>query len=495
MKLNKIQLAIRPRQPLEAIDLGANLTQHYRRPLTLIWLGISFPIFVVIMLLFSWSNALLGLTIFWLIKPLLGRALLHYLSLAIFSEKPNIKETIRLAPRLMKKEWLACMTWQRLLFNRSFTLPVLQLEQLKGKDQSSRLKTLSFQNRTAPNLLTFYLGTIELILLSACFAILFQLAGSSEILASFINDYLGLDHIKVYQGLSIIFYYIIVAFIEPIYIACGFTLYLNQRSNLEAWDIEISFKQLAQRISKIVGCFLFVMLMGITTINNSFANPSTAEELPVEQPRMLKQMLGTEDSQQKIKEIKNNPPFKNIITVKEYKHNNNDNDNGFNFLSSIPTALIWIFIILIVIFLLWHYRNSIQNFRIKTPNFDKAPKAVTRPKQILGLDMSAESLPKDIIEYARQLWNQSPRQALSILYRGFLLRLLDDHRLPLKSSHTELEVLRLVPFSNKPLYAFSKKITNQWIDVAWGHKQPNQQIFNELCTQWKDTQNVQVTHE
>ncbi|MFT0211909.1 hypothetical protein VQ643_04740 [Pseudomonas sp. F1_0610] len=487
MKLNKIQLAIRPRQPLEAVDLGINLAQHYRRPLTLIWLGISFPVFLVIMLLFSWSNPLLGLTIFWLVKPLLGRALLHYLSLAIFAEKPNIKETIKLAPRLMKKEWLACMTWQRLFCNRSFTLPVLQLEQLTGKNQATRLKVLSFQNKTAPNLLTCCLGLIELILLAGFFSLLFQLAGSADILSNFINNYLGVDNTKVYQGLSIIFYYIIVAFIEPIYIACGFTLYLNQRSNLEAWDIEISFKQLAQRISKTLGCFLFIVFMGVTTADNSFATSSSVEELPVEQPRMLKQMLTTEDSQQKIKEIKNNPPFKNITTVREYKNNGN-----FSFLSAIPNVFIWLFIALIVIFILWYYRDSIQRFSLKAPSFDQPPKAITRPQQILGLDMSTDNLPKDIIEQARQLWAQSPRQALSLLYRGFLLRLLDEHRLPLKSSNTEMEILRLVPFGNQALYTFSKKITNQWIDVAWGHKQPDQQVFNELCARWNDTKNVQV---
>ena len=36
--------------------------------------------------------------------------------------------------------------------------------------------------------------------------------------------------------------------IEPLYVACGFTLYLQRRTALEGWDIELRFRQLASRI-------------------------------------------------------------------------------------------------------------------------------------------------------------------------------------------------------------------------------------------------------
>ncbi len=42
-------------------------------------------------------------------------------------------------------------------------------------------------------------------------------------------------------------YLVALSLIEPLYLASGFTLYLNRRTELEGWDIEIVFRQLAAR--------------------------------------------------------------------------------------------------------------------------------------------------------------------------------------------------------------------------------------------------------
>jgi hypothetical protein len=42
-------------------------------------------------------------------------------------------------------------------------------------------------------------------------------------------------------------YLVALSLIEPLYVASGFTLYLNRRTELEGWDIEIAFRQLAAR--------------------------------------------------------------------------------------------------------------------------------------------------------------------------------------------------------------------------------------------------------
>ena len=38
--------------------------------------------------------------------------------------------------------------------------------------------------------------------------------------------------------------------VEPFYVACGFTLYLQRRTILEGWDIELRFRQLTERVEK-----------------------------------------------------------------------------------------------------------------------------------------------------------------------------------------------------------------------------------------------------
>jgi hypothetical protein len=42
---------------------------------------------------------------------------------------------------------------------------------------------------------------------------------------------------------------LITLLIEPFYIAANFGLYINRRTQLEAWDIELSFRKMAARLS------------------------------------------------------------------------------------------------------------------------------------------------------------------------------------------------------------------------------------------------------
>ena len=41
-------------------------------------------------------------------------------------------------------------------------------------------------------------------------------------------------------------YGLVVLFLEPFYVAAGFTLYLTRRSELEAWDIEQELRRAFQ---------------------------------------------------------------------------------------------------------------------------------------------------------------------------------------------------------------------------------------------------------
>ena len=42
-----------------------------------------------------------------------------------------------------------------------------------------------------------------------------------------------------------------MAFIEPFYVGAGFGLYLNRRTQLEAWDLEIAFRRMRKRLEAV----------------------------------------------------------------------------------------------------------------------------------------------------------------------------------------------------------------------------------------------------
>jgi uncharacterized membrane protein len=49
--------------------------------------------------------------------------------------------------------------------------------------------------------------------------------------------------------LSLLFMFLIISIIEPLYVAAGFALYLNRRTHLEGWDIELIFRRIAAHLS------------------------------------------------------------------------------------------------------------------------------------------------------------------------------------------------------------------------------------------------------
>lgn len=116
------------------------------------------------------------------------------------------------------------------------------------------------------------------------------------------GEWLWLEH------LSNLLYVLVLVVWEPIYVACGFTLYLNRRTELEAWDIELVFRRLRQRL---VGS-AYVLLLGLTAslawlpAPSAYAEPAAATsageaELPPEQARLLRQKLNSEQAGKQIR--------------------------------------------------------------------------------------------------------------------------------------------------------------------------------------------------
>ena len=52
------------------------------------------------------------------------------------------------------------------------------------------------------------------------------------------------------RDLLVLAYFLAMSISEPIYVAAGFMLYLNRRTDLEAWDMEIALRQLAGRLAR-----------------------------------------------------------------------------------------------------------------------------------------------------------------------------------------------------------------------------------------------------
>lgn len=148
MRLSDSSVAIRPRTPWEAMDLGVLLSQQHRRLLMTSWAIVTLPVFALLSLLL-WQSPSWALLLFWWLKPAFDRLPLFILSKALFGETPTLGQALRQWPRLLKPQLLASLTWRRLSMSRSFVMPVVQLEGLSGEARQQRLNVL-LQKMPAP---------------------------------------------------------------------------------------------------------------------------------------------------------------------------------------------------------------------------------------------------------------------------------------------------------------------------------------------------------
>ncbi|MGJ7514793.1 DUF4129 domain-containing protein [Pseudomonas baetica] len=505
MRLSDATVVIRPRPTWEAMDLGVLLSQRHRRLLMSSWAIVTLPVFALLTWMF-WESPSLAVFIFWWLKPAFERLPLYILSKTLFGETPTLKQALCQWPRLLKPQLLASLTWRRLSLSRSFLLPVVQLEGLSGEARQQRLQVLLQRDAGAARWLTLigvHLETALWIGLMVLFYLLLpqQVAldwSWQSLITAATQDWRWLEH------LTNVFYALVLMVWEPIYVACGFSLYLNRRTVLEAWDIELVFRRLRQRLSSAAVTLLMAAILLMPTGQHTLAAEPV---ISPDSPRLLKQPLTSQASREGIKAILDQPPFKNKETVTRYRFGEDNattetSEDGhtpdwlkalfglfdsqrFGVMASLIEVMLWGTVIAAVGLLIWRYRDWLQAFvnRRLTP-----AKKATRPipQQVFGLDIDRETLPADIAATAESLWQTQPREALGLLYRALLSHLLHDFNIALKDADTEGQVLERVEQLHQPaLLNFSQHLTRHWQNMAYGHRLPAAHLQRELCDGWR----------
>ncbi|WP_454562900.1 DUF4129 domain-containing protein [Pseudomonas sp. AIG] len=506
MRLSDATVVIRPRTTWEAMDLGVLMSQQHRRLLMTSWAIITLPLFALLSLLL-WDSPSLAVFIFWWLKPAYERLPLYILSKALFGETPTLKQALREWPRLLKPQLLASLTWRRLSFSRSFLLPVVQLEGLDGSARQQRLHVLLQRNAGAAQWLTLIGVHLETALWIGLMVLFYMLLPQQietdwdwqSLIFAADNEWRWLEH------LTNAFYALVLVVWEPIYVACGFSLYLNRRTQLEAWDIELVFRRLRHRLNNgVLGVLLAVFLLLPNVPSAWAAEPDDSPQAP----RLLNQPLTSQASRDSIKALLEQPPFKNKEFVTRYRFGDDPakpaeaqtpgeapqwlktllgwlDGQHLNGLAKVIEVLLWGAVIAAFGWLIWRYRDFLQAFVSRRPRLPSKPKRAL-PQQAFGLDLNRDTLPDDIAAHAEQLWQSQPRAALGLLYRGLLSHLLHDFDMSLKPADTELQVLAHVEQLQRPeLLTFSRNLTNHWQNMAYGHRVPPASMQQELCDGWR----------
>ena len=417
------------------------------------------------------------------------------MSQQVFEPLPPYRQCVRTAFRQMwRPRLIGDLTWRRFSLRRSLVLPVTLLEGLSGKAHQRRCNELSRQSGGAASWLAFFGIHLESILAFGLLARLFWLwtgDPAQNIVAGPFGGARSTDALQqiealVSSGEGLIFqhllngiYVLLLCFWGPIYVACGFTLYLNARTKAEGWDIRLAARKIQDRLlgsSSALWALALAVFIGF-----SFSGSLHAEPLP---------------QREKVEQIRDNTlrkaPFQSIKTKTEYCwfKCDKDDDASSRQLPELPdvktpspvwfNALMYALIGLLLALVLWIlYRWYQANGGFGLSQGEEVPET------LFGMKITPESLPNDVASAVLAEYERDPRAAMSLLYRASLSQISRRYGLPLRSSDTEGQVLKRVRQRQPQLLDYWQPLTDNWVELAYAHRLPEREAVHSLCRQYR----------
>jgi hypothetical protein len=236
VQVDAFAIRLRRRAKMEAADLGVRLCQQAARSVFPCYLIVAVP--VVLLAIASLEFAYWAPTlVLWWAKPWLDRSVLFVLSRAAFGQATAPRDLWRAQRIVWWTQFLGTWTWRRLSPWRSLTQPAYQLEGLSGGKLRKRVVQIRAGYRNTGLLITSVFSLAELALTIALISlVLWFMPGEQQF--DWVGLFLDEDPGQLAEVVYFAAYALVIAFLEPFYVAAGFALYLNRRVELEAWDVE-----------------------------------------------------------------------------------------------------------------------------------------------------------------------------------------------------------------------------------------------------------------
>ena len=490
MQLERIAVRLRRRSPWEALDLGAAMWRAWGSPAYRAWVC-SYWLTGLLLLALMPTHPEIVLAILWWLKPAFDRVLLHVYSRALFATPTHLSELIAAwRPLLLHSGLLHALTIGRFSAARSFLLPVRLLEGLSGKAARVRARLLLRKTEGVAHWLTLLCATASSVITLGFFLLLQMLApGAGQTSLWAIFESLG----EARAILVLSFVMLAETLIEPLYVASGLALYVNRRSELEGWDIELAFRRLQARLleQESVGISRGVTILCIAAwlacgLGLAPGELHAEEEAPVVQRselarRNIERILAdpvfggkkTEYRWQQIQAHEKQEPVDASWLSKLLK--------AFEFFGEMLRGLVWIGIALLAVFLVYFVvtRHAQWHVRAAEP---------TPPSRLFGLDVRPESLPDDVVAAARAAFAEGRIDAgLALLYRAALSRLVHAGRIAFRPGDTEGDCLRRVRGRvAAPTERYFGEILAARLTVSYAHRPPEVPVLMRLCDQWDE---------
>ncbi len=484
MELERIALVLRARTPWEAMDLGVAMARAWWRQVWGAWFAVYVPVAVVVHLVLLDHLIIASITLWWL-KPAFDRVVLHVLGTAVFDAPPRVRDTLRALRQALTPGLLANLTFYRFDLARSFNLPIWQLERARGLAGWQRARILHRKARGHAVWLTIIFIHFEMVMALSLMMLVSMLTPAPyDSSVGFSALFAGSRELPLWQALfNNLLYMTAMSLIEPIYVAGGFALYMNRRTQLEAWDLELALRRLNERAPRSLAHAAACCVLALAAV--LCANPPlNAADAPAKSARA------------EIVQVFKEPEFDRYREAKTWRYTGRglefgeqqkkDDRKGFDwenlgiFLATLVRALMWIGAALLVGWLLW--------LAARYARLWGGPRAAEYrpPDALFGLDVRPASLPADVAAVALALCaEQRVREALSLLYRGALSWLLHERQLEVRAGDTEQDCLQSVAGRGEPSAAYFGELVAAWQLAAYGGRLLPPTAAEQLCVSWR----------
>jgi hypothetical protein len=522
MQLDALTVALRPRTPWEATDLGIAMVRAHARRIWLPWLILSAPLMLALTTLGCVIGVpALGLYLVWWLKPAFDRIALFVLSRALFGEYPNIRQTIQ-AQMNFAGLW-PWLLWRRFDPRRSLLMPVDVLEHLHGPARKERVRVL---NRAAGNASwsMMMLGSlIEVMIVLSLIAFVVMLVP-----VEFLPDTMRALWEKIEVAPPLWVNLVLIGFcwlaqvtVEPFYAGAGFGLYINGRTRLEAWDVEMAFRKMAARLAPVVMSVLFFgWMLAVpdtawakqdapaklgqsagksdtdTDTDTESESESESEDYEARAEAKLPQMFQAQPTdvaafKGAVAQSMKNEDLSPKETVKHWvpknapefappKDERNYNFAGMsNAIAEILHASLWVLLAIAVVLLVRFAMRYLPEdaFERKKRTLESAG------EQEIVADAP---MPADLIGAVRALWQAgSKRAAMALFYRAAVVRLSETIGTPVPEGSTESDcVRRAQKLANAQFGNTISQVVRSWQDIAYAGRALTDADLETLFLSW-----------
>lgn len=262
MKLESLRVELRPRLPWEAVELGTALVRRNAAAIWIPWLLLVVPVFVAVNLAaLAVDRIWIAWLAMWWFKPLFDRIPLFVLSRAVFGDTPTTRRTLAAQRGWGWRAMRGHLLWRRFSLVRALSLPVDLLEDADAARLRERRRVLGDAVRGHGILLTL-VSLLFVIVLSLSILSLVLLFVPWEFMSESVRATWSLLTVQPPPWAQFALHAVVwvaTSAIEPFYVGAGFGLYLNRRTRIEAWDVEIALRRMRTRLSSTAGALLLAV--------------------------------------------------------------------------------------------------------------------------------------------------------------------------------------------------------------------------------------------